>query len=140
MVFFKENVCNLAWIFFKNYFKAQPVLTTQGDPPVATALHIAAPPVAMSHFVVARGGTPVGKNFMLFTKHCKIAMRNCINFVDTPSFSSALSAFVIRLFCLSYICSAALPTSRLAYTRCQNSLQELIAAELLECRKKFLKF
>ena len=41
----------------------KPVLTTQGNPPVATALPIAAPPVAtavvMTHFVVARGGPPV---------------------------------------------------------------------------------
>ena len=40
-----------------------PVLTTQGNPPLATALSIAAPPVAsavaMTHFVVARGGPPV---------------------------------------------------------------------------------
>ena len=39
------------------------VLTTQGNPPVATALPIAVPPVAtpvaMTHFVVARGGPPV---------------------------------------------------------------------------------
>ena len=38
----------------------QPVLTTQGNPPVANALPIAAPPVAtavvMTHFVVARSG------------------------------------------------------------------------------------
>ena len=40
--------------------KSLPVLTTQGNPPLATALSIAAPPVAsavaMTHFVVATGG------------------------------------------------------------------------------------
>ena len=40
--------------------KLQRTLTTQGNPPVATTLPIAAPPVAtavvMTHFVVARGG------------------------------------------------------------------------------------
>ena len=40
-----------------------PVLTTQGNPPVATALSIATSPVptavAMTHFVMARGGPPV---------------------------------------------------------------------------------
>ena len=40
-----------------------PVLTTQGNPPVATTLPIAAAQVAttvvMTHFVVARGGPPV---------------------------------------------------------------------------------
>ena len=45
----------------------KPVLTTQGNPPVATALPIAAPPVAtavvMTHFVVARGGPPVVEKF-----------------------------------------------------------------------------
>ena len=40
-----------------------PVLTTHGNPPVATAFPIAAPPVAtmvaVTHFVVATGGPPV---------------------------------------------------------------------------------
>ena len=47
--------------------KTIPVLTPQGNPPVATALPIAAPPVAtavaMTHFVVARGGPPAVENF-----------------------------------------------------------------------------
>ena len=41
----------------------EPVLTTHGNPPVATAFPIAAPPVAtmvaVTHFVVATGGPPV---------------------------------------------------------------------------------
>ena len=44
------------------------MLTTQGNPPVATELPNAAPPVAtavvMTHFVVARGGPSAGKNFV----------------------------------------------------------------------------
>ena len=35
------------------------MLTTQGNPPVATALPIAAPPKAMTHIVMARCGPPV---------------------------------------------------------------------------------
>ena len=41
----------------------RPVLTTQVNPPVATALPIAPPPVAtavaMTHFVVTKDGPPV---------------------------------------------------------------------------------
>ena len=119
-------------------------LATQGNPPVATALPILAPPlataVAMTHFVVARGGPPVATGWEKIScciqNIAKIVTRNCINFVDTPSFTSALSAFVICLFCLSYICSAALPTSRFAYTRCQIVV---IAAKFLGSRSKFLK-
>ena len=46
-----------------NKHKIPPVLTTHGNPPVATAFPIAAPPVAtmvaVTHFVVATGGPPV---------------------------------------------------------------------------------
>ena len=65
------------------------------------------------------GGHRWGKISCCIQNIAKIVTRTCISFVDPPAFTSALSAFVICLFC--YIYSAALPTSRLAYTRCQNS-------------------
>ena len=81
------------------------MLTTHGNPPVATALPIAAAPVAtavvMTHFVVARGGPPVGKFSCCNQDIAKIVTRICFNFVDTPAFTSALSAFVNCLFCLA---------------------------------------
>ena len=79
------------------------MLTTQGNPPLATALPIAAAPpvaiaVAMTHFVVARDGPPVatgGEKFHVVYKTAKIVTRNSIILVDTPVFTSALSAFVM---------------------------------------------
>ena len=118
------------------------MLTIPVNPPVATALPIAAPPVATAvartHFVVSRGGPPVatgghrwGKISCCIQSIAKIVTRTCINFVDSPAFTSALEAFVICLFCLSYICSAALRTP--------GAKIVLIVADFLECRSKFLK-
>ena len=58
------------------------------------------------------GWTTGGRKFSCCIQNiAKIVTRTCINFVDTPAFTTALSAFVICLFCLSYICFSALPTS-----------------------------
>ena len=57
-----------------------PVLTTQGNPPVATALPIAAPPVAtavaMTFFVVASGGPPVATDGEKFHVVYKILQKS----------------------------------------------------------------
>ena len=53
------------------------------------------------------GGHRWGKISCCIQNIEKIVTRTYITFVDTPAFTSALSTFVICLFCLSYICSAA---------------------------------
>ena len=71
--------------------------------------------------------------FLEFSLFCKkISMHVSMQHVKTSSnldywVNSALSAFVICLFCLSYFCSAALPTSRLAYTWSRNYVSKLFS-------------
>ena len=64
----------------------------------------------------------------------KIVTRTCINFDDTPAFTSALSAFVC--FVLAII---VLQQCLHRDSRTRGAKIFIIAAELLECRSKFLK-
>ena len=80
---------------------------------------------------------PVGKISCWIQNIAKIVTRTCINFVDTPAFASALSAFVICLFCRSAIFVLQHYLHR--DSRTHGAKIVLIAAELLECRSNSLK-
>ena len=69
-------------------------------------------------------GWLTGRNILCcMQKIVKIVMRTCNLFVDSPAVTSELSALIFCLIGLSYICFAALPTSRLVHSRCKNSLK-----------------
>ena len=120
---------NFSDFIFSRSSESSPQSQTNRSPPVVNDYppksHRWTTEVASAAFAVATGSPPVAHRweyFVMHTQYWKIVMRNCDHFVDRPAFTSALSALRFCLFCLSYLCSAAMPTSRLADTRCQNCL------------------
>ena len=102
---------------FGNQSRSPPVVTN--DRPKS---HRWTTKVASASFAVATGSPPVayGGNILCCIQNiAKIVTRTSNIFVVSPGFTSARLAFVFCLLCHSYIGSVALPTTQVAYTRCQ---------------------